>query len=148
MSDRSVTHTTFTLERVYKASPARVFAAWADPDAKARWFAGPAAEHEIDFRIGGREVVRGRAEDGAALTFESVYHDIIPDQRIVSASVLKSGDTMATVSVTAVELTPDGEGTRLLLTEQGTFLDGHEQPSWRQQGTLDQLTALEAELRR
>ncbi|GAA1313206.1 activator of HSP90 ATPase [Planotetraspora silvatica] len=148
MSDRSVTHTTFTLERVYKASPARVFAAWADPEAKARWFAGPAAEHELDFRIGGREVTRGHAADGSALTFESVYHDIIPDQRIVAASVLKSGDTMATVSVTAVELTPDGEGTRLLLTEQGTFLDGHEQPSWRQQGTLDQLTALEAELRR
>jgi uncharacterized protein YndB with AHSA1/START domain len=148
MSDRSVTHTTFTLERVYKASPARVFAAWADPDAKSRWFAGPVAEHELDFRVGGREVARGRGEDGSVLTFESVYHDIVPDQRIVCASVLTFGDTMATVSVTAVELTPEGEGTRLLLTEQGTFLDGHEQPAWRQQGTLDQLTALEAELRR
>ena len=34
--------------------------------------------------------------------------------------------------------------TSLLLTEQGTYLDGHEQPSWRQQGTLDQLAALPA----
>ncbi len=39
MTDRSVTHATFVVERRYDASPARVFAAWADPAAKARWFA-------------------------------------------------------------------------------------------------------------
>jgi uncharacterized protein YndB with AHSA1/START domain len=33
MTDRHVTHATFTLERIYPASPARVFAAWADPAA-------------------------------------------------------------------------------------------------------------------
>ncbi|GAA4574119.1 SRPBCC family protein [Planotetraspora kaengkrachanensis] len=148
MSDRSVIHTTFTHERVYAASPARVFAAWADPAAKARWFAGPSSEHELDFRLGGREVARGRGEDGSVLTFESVYHDIVPDRRIVCASALTFGDTLATVSVTCVELSPEGEGTRLVLTEQDTFLDGHEQPAWREQGTLEQLTALEAELRR
>lgn len=67
MTDRSVTHATFRLERVYPASPARVFAAWADPDAKARWFAGRADEHQLDFRVGGREVNRGRHEDGLVL---------------------------------------------------------------------------------
>ena len=36
----TVTHATFTLERVYPAPPQRVFAAWSDPAAKARWFAG------------------------------------------------------------------------------------------------------------
>jgi uncharacterized protein YndB with AHSA1/START domain len=36
MTDRSVTHSTFVVERSYDASPARVFAAWADPGAKAR----------------------------------------------------------------------------------------------------------------
>ena len=41
MTDRSVTHSTFVVERSYDASPARVFAAWADPGAKARWFASP-----------------------------------------------------------------------------------------------------------
>jgi len=38
MTRRSVTHGTFTIERTYAASPARVFKAWADPGAKARWF--------------------------------------------------------------------------------------------------------------
>ena len=36
--DRNITHATFTLERSYPVPPARVFAAWADPAAKARWF--------------------------------------------------------------------------------------------------------------
>ena len=36
MSDRSVTHATFELQRTYDATPARVFAAWADPTAMAR----------------------------------------------------------------------------------------------------------------
>jgi uncharacterized protein YndB with AHSA1/START domain len=34
--ERSVTHATFAVERTYDASPARVFAAWAEPERKAR----------------------------------------------------------------------------------------------------------------
>jgi uncharacterized protein YndB with AHSA1/START domain len=148
MTDRAVTHATFSLERVYEVPPARVFAAWADADAKARWFAGPAAEHELDFRVGGREVSRGRREDGSVLTFESTYHDIVPDERIVYASALRVGETLATASLTTVEFSPAGGGTRLLLSEQGTCLDGHEEPAWREQGTSDWLAGLDAELLR
>ena len=50
MTGHFVTHATFSLERSYRASTARVFAAWADPAAKARWFAGPDSEHQLDFR--------------------------------------------------------------------------------------------------
>jgi uncharacterized protein YndB with AHSA1/START domain len=39
MSQRNTRHDTFVIERTYPASPARVFNAWADPEAKARWFA-------------------------------------------------------------------------------------------------------------
>lgn len=42
MSERSTVHDTFTIERHYDATPARVFKAFADPTAKALWFAGPA----------------------------------------------------------------------------------------------------------
>jgi uncharacterized protein YndB with AHSA1/START domain len=56
MSKRSTTHATFAIERTYDASPARVFAAWADKSAKQRWFGtGADSEHELDFREGGRE---------------------------------------------------------------------------------------------
>jgi uncharacterized protein YndB with AHSA1/START domain len=146
MTDRCVIHSTFSLERVYDTSTGRVFAAWADPAAKARWFS-PSSPHELDFRVGGREVNRGRNPDGQVLTFESHYHDIVADQRIAYTSTLSVGENVVTVSLTTVELTPDGDSTRLVLTEHGAFLDGHEQPAWREQGTSEWLDALGAELR-
>jgi uncharacterized protein YndB with AHSA1/START domain len=149
MTDRRVLHATFTLQPSYPATPARVFAAWADPAAKARWFSGPEAEHELDFRTGGREVV-SRAADGQhpALRFESVYHDIVPDERIVYSGALFAGDQLSTVSLTTVEFRPAAEGTQLVLTEQGTFLDGREEPGWREEGTSKWLANLAAELTR
>lgn len=148
MNDRIVTHATFTLERVYPVTAARVFAAWADPAAKARWFSTSGGEHELDFRVGGREVTRGRHGDGPPLTFETRYQDIVTGERIVYSSTLWAGEALSTVSQTTVELVPAAEGTRLVLTEQGTFLDGREEPAWREQGTADQLAALGEELRR
>lgn len=146
MTDHRVTHATFSIERHYEVPPARVFSAWADAGAKARWFAGPGAAHELDFRIGGREITRGGHPDGTEMTFTTTYHDIVPNERIVYAATLHGGETLATVSLTTVEFAAVGDGTRLTLTEQGAFLDGHEEPIWREQGTGDQLTALEAEL--
>jgi uncharacterized protein YndB with AHSA1/START domain len=145
MISHSVTHATFTLERTYAVPPARVFGAWADPEAKARWFAGAGNPHELDFRVGGREVNQG-GHDGAILTFESTYHDIVPDERIVYASTLSVDKVVATVSLTTVEFRPTGEGSLLVLTEQGTFLDNAEQPNWREQGTGQWLDALAGEL--
>jgi len=145
MTDRDVIHSTFSLERVYQASPARVFAAWADPAAKARWFS-PHGPHKLDFRVGGREVNHARNPGGQDISFESHYHDIVADQRIAYTSTLSVADTVVTVSLTTVELTPEGDSARLVLTEHGAFLDGHEQPDWREQGTRGWLDALGADL--
>jgi uncharacterized protein YndB with AHSA1/START domain len=142
----TVKYATFTLDRRYPATPATVFAAWADPAVKARWFTGGSGEHELDFRSGGREICHGRHAGGPALTFEARYHDVVPGERIVYSSTMSADDAVTTVSVTTVEFVPDGEGTRLVLTEQGTYLDGHEEPEWREQGTSDQLAALATEL--
>jgi uncharacterized protein YndB with AHSA1/START domain len=145
--DRYVTHATFSLERSYPAPPARVFAAWADPAAKAGWFAGgPASGHQLDFRVGGREVARGGPDSGPVMTFESLYRDIVPEERIVYTSTLSAGNDVMTVSVTTVEFSPAEGGTRLVLTEHGAFLDGREEPGWREHGTAAQLDALAAQL--
>ena len=147
--DRNVTHATFTLERSYPVPPARVFAAWADPAAKARWFTpGPGSGHELEFRVGGREVATGGPDGGPVMRFETLYRDIVPQQRIVYTSTLSTETDLVTVSLTTVEFTPGEDGgTRLVLTEQGAYLDGHEQPAWREEGTASQLDALAAELK-
>ena len=144
----SIKHATFTLERTYPASPARVFAAWSDPATKARWYIGPDGEHELDFRVGGTETNRGRHGDGPLLTFATHYDDIVPQQRIVYSSTMTADKTLTTVSITTVEFVPEGEGTKLILVQQGTYLDGHEEPSWREAGTSSQLDALGAEFTR
>jgi uncharacterized protein YndB with AHSA1/START domain len=147
MTKHSALHSTFTLERAYSAAPERVFAAWADPAARARWFAGDESEHALDFRAGGRETVVRQGKAGEpTLRFESEYHDIVPNERIVYTSTLFSNGEPATVSLTTVRFAPAGDGTQLTVIEQGTFLDGKEQPDWREIGTSDQLAALAKEL--
>jgi uncharacterized protein YndB with AHSA1/START domain len=144
---RSVTHATFAVERSYPATPARVFAAWADPTAKARWFGGSDWEHELDFRVDGREKSRGTL-DGTVYTFSARYQDIVPDERIVYAYDMHMGETRISVSLATVELKPDGDGTTLVFTEQGAFLDGLDDPSQREEGTRILLDGLAKELER
>jgi len=153
MTERSVTHATFAIERNYDASPARVFAAWADPKAKARWFVGPddweSSDHVLDFRVGGRESVSGGPAGGPVHTYQARYQDIVPDRRIVTTYDMHLDDVRISVSLATIELEPgEGGGTRLVYTEQGAYLDGHDVPEQREQGTRDLLDALDAELRR
>ncbi len=147
MTERSVEHATFVVERTYDASPARVFAAWASREAKSRWFLEPGGEFELDFRVGGREFSRGGLPDGTVYTFEGRYQDILPDERIVYAYDMHLDDTRISVSLATVELKPEGGSTRLILTEQGAFLDGLDTPGEREQGTGSLLDALGEELR-
>jgi hypothetical protein len=57
MTDRSVTHTTFVIERTYPVAPPAVFGAFADAELNERWFTMPPdwvdTEHTLDFRVGG-----------------------------------------------------------------------------------------------
>jgi uncharacterized protein YndB with AHSA1/START domain len=137
MTDHSVITSTFTLERDFPVSPATVFAAWADPTTKRQWFAPTADHHELDFRVGGRETNRSDA-----LSFTSIYHDIVANERIVYSSSLLNGDRPVTASLTTVQFFAEGAGTRVLLIEQDSFLDGYEEPTWREQGTASWLGAL------
>ncbi|MGO8915205.1 MAG: SRPBCC family protein [Stellaceae bacterium] len=151
MTEPSATHATFSLERIYNASPARVFAAWATADAKASWFSGgdewTLIERAFDFRIGGREHASGAWRNGTISRFDSRYHDIVPNQRIVYAYDMHLGDRHISVSLATVEFKPAGAGTRLILTEQGVFLDGYDDAGARERGTSGLLDRLDAALK-
>jgi uncharacterized protein YndB with AHSA1/START domain len=148
MTPSTVTHDTFVIGRTYDVPVAQVFQAWADPVLKARWFAGSAdaleAGYSLDFRIGGREVNRGGPPGGPVYAYESLFHDIVTEHRIVYTYELSAGDNRLSVSVATVEFHDLGATTQLVLTEQGVFLDGHDTADQREEGTQSLLDALAA----
>ncbi len=142
MTEPSLIHHTFAIERHYSAHIDEVFGAWSDPKTKRRWFTGDEGEYALDFRVGGLEALRVLGANGKMLAVESRYVDIVDGRRIVYVTTLSADDELATTSITTVELRTDDGGTVLLLTESDVFLDGQEQPAWREQGTGDWLTRL------
>jgi uncharacterized protein YndB with AHSA1/START domain len=136
----TVTHANFTLERTYDVAPARVYAAWSDPAAKARWFgdpSSPAPDYALDFRVGGTE-----HNSGGDYSYDATYQDIVPGERIVYTYDMHLREQRISVSLSTVEFLADGTGTRLVYTEQGAFLDGLDEPAAREHGTGDLLDAL------
>ena len=122
------------------ALPARVFAAWATPEAKARWFVGPEGwqrgDYQLDFNVGGREHLSGGPPGGPAHIYDAIYQDIVPNDRIIYGYDMHLDDKRISVSLATVEFKPAGKGTRLTFTEQGAFLDGFDDPSMRERGTV------------
>ncbi len=146
MTERSVVHSTFVIERVYPATPARVFNAFADAKAKAKWFKPPEdwvpEKHEMDFRVGGRETSVGGPKGGPVISYRALYQDIVPDQRIIYTYDMDIDGKRISVSVATIELAAEGSGTRLKLTEQGAYLDGFDNGDLREKGTRDLVDAL------
>jgi uncharacterized protein YndB with AHSA1/START domain len=152
MIERTVRHATIVQDRIYDASPARVFAAWADPAARAQWDVPgddwEITEHEQDFRVGGREATRFGPKGDPLYSSEGRYLDIVPDARIISAGTMHRGDTRISTTLCTLEMLAEGTGTRLILTDQSAFLDGGEKPSDREGGWGAILDKLDAHLAR
>lgn len=146
MTERAVTHATFTLERSYDALPAKVFKAFADPAIKRRWFVeGEGWEVEEftgEFKIGGYERSRFRFKGGAPVRNDTSYHDIVPNERIIFAYSMTIGENRISASLATCEFKPAGAGTQLVFTEQGAFLDGLDSAGSREGGWKELLDAL------
>ena len=146
----TVVHRSFTSERRYGCTPRQAFSAFADPELKRRWFGAPASwsdvSWELDFRVGGGELSVGRDTGGRLHEFRSRYHDIVDGDRILFAYDLLLDEQLISVSLTTVEMRPDGEGTHLVFTEHGAFLDDLEDPAEREHGTSLMLDGLAAAL--
>ena len=149
---RSVVHATFHLERTYDAPVARVWKALTDETAKQKWFGGTDGrwellERRMDVRVGGSERVKGRWEGGVVSTFDAVYHDVIPNQRLVYSYEMHLDDKKISVSLATMQLKADNGKTTLTVTEQGAFLDGYDDAGSREHGTGHLLDALGASLK-
>jgi len=146
MSERSVTHATFTLERTYDAPSSKVFNAFADPAIKRRWFVeGEGWEVEEftgEFKVGGVERSRFRFRGGAPVRNDTTYHDIVPNERIIFAYSMTIGDNRISSSLATLQFKPSGTGTQLVFTEQGAFLDGLDSAGPREGGWKELLDAL------
>ena len=153
MTDQTSRHESFTIERELAFAPGVVFEAWATPQAKARWFYGPPGqwtlqERSLDFRVGGREHLRGEMAGGPVSRFDALYYDIVAGERIVYSYEMHLDATRISVSLATIELAAIGRGpkpvTRMRFTEQAVFLDAWDDAGSRQRGTsalLDQFAA-------
>jgi uncharacterized protein YndB with AHSA1/START domain len=146
----TVTNATFTIERVLNVSPAQVFAAYATLEAKGQWFKAPGdietLNRDFDFRVGGKERFHARWPSGMVTDFQATYHDILENERIILVyDMFRNGEKLS-VSLLTLELKLEGDKTRLIHTEQGSYLvGGREAVVSREHGTtwhIENLMAL------
>ena len=118
----TATKPSLTINRRFKSSPEKVFAAWTQPEKVAQWF-GPAgvrdASAEIDLRAGGRYTIVGFTQDGGRHQVGGVYREVVPGRKLVYTWAWHS--TPERESLVTIEFKPDGDGTLLTLTHEQFF---------------------------
>ena len=128
---RQVNHHVFVIEREFTHTPALVFFAWTNADARRQWFRGPedwvVGEQVFDFRTGGQEISEAGPKGGFVSRYESRILEIVPDERIITAFMMYSDGVPITASLATTEFKAGDYGTLLKYTEQIAFLDGHAQ---------------------
>lgn len=114
---------TLEIERIFNATPDRVFDAFSTVDAMSQWF-GPGdcnvVRGEIDFRVGGRYLLRVNTSEDGEVEVVGEYTTIQRPSRL--AFTWRWQDNPAVnPSDSTVDITfaPHPEGTRLLLRQAG-----------------------------
>ena len=156
MEKPSTIHSTFTLERSFPKPPEVVFDAFADPVKKRRWFFesnnSELQAHALDFKVGGAETARMKFSVGPiagnVITNDSVYENIVPSRRIVTAYRMSLDGVPFSVSVATIEMLATETGTDLLFTHQGAYFEGADGPEMRKGGWEHLFDKLATELAR
>jgi len=141
MSNATIHHATFVIERLFRIPPTRAFRFWSERDLKERWNAchpdWSVIGEAFDFRVGGTEAKRWRTADGSEQTFTAHYLDIVAPDRILYAFEMSFDNARSSVSLATVALRPaDGE-TRMTYTEQIAFFGSRNALDQRIAGTGD-----------
>jgi uncharacterized protein YndB with AHSA1/START domain len=135
------TKPSLTIKRRLKAPPAKVYAAWTDPEKVMGWM-GPGeikAKHaECDVRVGGHYRWVMQSPAGEEHDVGGVYREIVPNEKLVFTWAWKNAPERETI--VTVLLKPDGDGTLLTLTHEQFFDDdarNAHQGGWN--GALDKM---------
>ena len=113
--------TTLRLERIIAAPREKVFAAWTQAEAVARWFA-PGAAYKcavptLEARPGGTYRIEMAHSGGNVHFVGGVYREVVPPSRLVFTWAWEKNPERGETLVT-VELFEDGGRTRLVLTHE------------------------------
>jgi uncharacterized protein YndB with AHSA1/START domain len=155
MTKPSVIHATAVIEKNYPRPVERVFAAFSDPAQKRRWYAdrtpNTVENFEMDFRPGGHEILAYRLGEkspfpGARITNLETFQDIVPNQRIVTASAMSFEGRCFSVSLVTFEFIATAKGCDLICTHQDAFFEGADGPELRDKGWQDILARLDRDV--
>ena len=144
MSTATAVKPSLSIKRRFKAPPAKVFAAWIEPEKIARWFGPPGSkvvEAKFDARTGGKYVILAVSESGEEFHVSGTVQQAIANERLVYDWAWRG--TPDRVSLVTVTFKPDGDGTLFTLTHEQFFdeqaRDRHNQ-GW--EAVLDRLEAI------
>lgn len=113
---------TIRLHRVFHATPERIYRAFLDPDAMAKWlppngFTGKV--HHIDARVGGTyRMSFTNFSSGHSQSFGGEYLELVPNERIRHTDVFDDPNLPGTM-VTTVVLTKVSVGTGVSIVQEG-----------------------------
>ncbi len=141
----TISHETFTIERVYPNCPAHVWAAWSIREKKAAWLG--ATSMVMDFRQGGQELSSFRDARGEHVN-DGRYFEISEGKRIVLAYSMAVNGRVHTVSLATVSFSEEGGGTRLRYSEQMCVIPPSDGVRGRRGGWEALLQELQAYLHR
>lgn len=127
----SIKHGSFTVERRYASPPGRVFNAFAQAEARRKWLVYADGWTIHEYRPA-EQAVAGAVEFSrfsppgatAVLTNATTWLHVDSGRTLIYAYHMTLDDAPLSSSLVTITLMPDGDGTRLVLTEQGAYFDG------------------------
>jgi len=109
------------ITREFDAPKYLVYKAYTTPELVKRWWSGERGEvtlAEIDLRVGGAWRYVMVTENGFEVAFHGEYHELVPDERIVSTEIyeMPGGDSPPTVNTATFE-EADGRTTLTIVVQ-------------------------------